>query len=38
MGYRYTKEGWDTMKLTGVIEQLKVIWGALLSFNDNLPF
>lgn len=32
------KEGWDIMKLEGVIEQLKMIRGALLSFNDNLPF
>ena len=26
------------MKLEGVKEQLVVIQGALLSFNDNLPF
>lgn len=26
------------MKLEGVKEQLKIIWGALRLFNDNLPF
>lgn len=38
MGYRYTKEGWDIMKLEGVIEQLVIIQEALRFFNGNLPF